>query len=101
VAVECQTLVLKARLTVQQWWTQERVASEWGVPVADVVALALMWDVPRRLYLPRAAIYRYRDPMRKAKVLYNPDDVCAVAEPIRAARPVTPSPPPALPEMIS
>ncbi|WIM93059.1 hypothetical protein ACTOB_005024 [Actinoplanes oblitus] len=88
VPVTTEKVHVRAHLTVEHWWTTEQVAAFWAVPAEEVAELAVLWKVANRIFLPRAAIYR-SDMEACKRLVYQPDDVCAVADAIRDARPVT------------
>lgn len=82
VRVECETETVPACLTLENWWTAEKVAQVWRVPVARVAETARQQGVRSDTLLPRiGAMYQ---PGRSIGPLYDPDDVCRVVAQRRA-----------------
>lgn len=77
VLVEWETVTEPALLTVENWWTAEKVAQAWRVPVARVPEIAQQQGVRSHTGLSR--IGATHQPGRSTGPRYDPDDVCRVA----------------------
>jgi hypothetical protein len=72
VAVTYETVVQRADLPIEEWYTRSQVAALWGVPVAGVDDLARRHEVPNRQFTPRVGAMHG---VNRTVQVFNPDDV--------------------------
>jgi len=86
VEVTSETVVRRADLLIEHWYTRSQVAAVWGVPVEDVDDLARRHEVPNREFTPRIGAMHG---VNRTVQVFNPDDVHIVgrlSDPERAVR---------------
>jgi len=77
VAVTYTKTVRRARLTIENWWTADKVAATWHVPAQAVHHIADRLDVRSHCFEPRVGAFY--QPGRQI-LLYDPDDIHDIAE---------------------
>jgi hypothetical protein len=76
VEVTHETVVERAGLLVEHWYTRSQVAALWGVRVEEVDDLARRHEVPNRSFTPRVGAMHG---VNRTVQVFNPDDVHIVA----------------------
>jgi hypothetical protein len=88
VEVTDETVIERAYLPIDHWYTRYQVAAIWGVPIDEVDDLCVRLKVVNRRYIPRIGMmHGVNHPVQA----FDPDDVYIVAPQVLAAR--HPAPP--------
>ena len=73
IPVGYEAILVRSNSLVENWWPAQKVAAFWQIPPTAVPDTAKLWNV-RSMYSPR----------NLSLLLYDPDDVCEVAERVQA-----------------